>query len=137
LIDNEAYAHIIADGLRVEPVRLSDTRLAFELPAGGREIVLCSKVFVPAHTRADSSDTRQLGLCVGRLQIDGSNVELAVYEACAAGWHEAEFADGRFSHRWTNGATPIAAGAQIVIIDLAGAGSYWREPEDEAMRRFA
>ena len=71
-VNQEADAHIVVDGLRVEPIRLSETRLAFALPAGGREIALRSNVFVPAHTVAESADPRELGLCVGRLQIDGS-----------------------------------------------------------------
>jgi len=125
-VDQEAGAHIVVDGLRVEPERLSETQLRFVLPAGGREISLRSNVFIPAHTVAESADARELGLCIGRLQVDGAAVELDDDEACAAGWRKAEFADGRFSHRWTTGATPVLAGARIVIVDLAGAGYYWR-----------
>ena len=34
-VDGEADAHVWIDGLRVEPIRLSETRLAFALPSGG------------------------------------------------------------------------------------------------------
>jgi uncharacterized membrane protein len=132
LVDRQAGAHIVVDGVRVEPIYLSETRLAFVLPLGGREIVLRSKVFVPAETIAESADSREIGLCVGQLQIDGSTVALADDEPCGSDWHVAEAANGRFSHRWTKGATPLPTGAQIVIVDLAGIGHYWCEPKDRA-----
>jgi hypothetical protein len=132
LIDREADAHILVDGCRVEPTHQSEWRLHFKLPEGGREIALRSKVFVPTHTIAESADARALGLCVGRLQIDGSTVTLADDEACVSGWHQVESADRCFSHRWTNGATPLPSGVRFVIVDLAGIGHYWREPEDRA-----
>jgi hypothetical protein len=42
-VTQEADAHILVDGLRVEPIRLSATRFAFALPPGGREIALRSR----------------------------------------------------------------------------------------------
>ncbi len=123
----------MVDGRRIEPIQLSQTRLAFFLPADGREIALRSKVFIPAHTVADSADTRTLGLCVGRLQIDGAAVVLG--GAFGPGWHEAVYADGCFSHRWTSGATPLPAGARVVIVDLAGVGSYWSDTPAISERR--
>ena len=50
--------------------------------------------------------------------------------------HEAEFVDGRFLHRWTTGSTPLPAGAQIVVADLAGVGHFWQAREDIAMALF-
>jgi autotransporter passenger strand-loop-strand repeat protein len=134
-VDREADAHILVDGLRVEPIRLSETRLAFALPASGREIVLRSRTFVPAHSLARSDDPRSLGLCVGALQIDGSTVALPHDEAGASGWREAEYDGGAFTHRWTTGSTPLPAGARLVIVDLAGFGHYWRGAEDAIASR--
>jgi hypothetical protein len=128
-VTQEADAHVVVDGLRVDPIKLSETRLAFVLPAHGREITLRSNVFVPAHTIADSADPHQLGLCVGRLEIDGAAVSLDCDEACGSGWRAAEFAAGRFAHRWTTGAAKLSAGARIAIVDLAGVGHYWRAPQ--------
>jgi hypothetical protein len=71
------------------------------------------------------------------LQIDGAEVALDGDETCAVGWREAEFAGGRFAHRWTTGATPLPTGARIVILDLAGVGYYWRAPVDNAVARSA
>ena len=128
-INQEADAHIVVDGLRIEPTHLSETRLAFALPPGGVKITLRSNRCAPAHVVAESSDVRELGLCVGRLEIDGSSVSLDCDKTCGLGWHEAEFADRRFTHRWTTGATPLRAGACNVILDLAGVGFYWCKPE--------
>ena len=111
-------------------MRLSKTRLAFVLPAGGRHIELRSNVFVPAHTVADSSDARKLGLCVGRLQVDGREVALDGDKSCASGWSDCEFADRHFRRRWTTGAAALPAGSRVVIVDLTGFGSYWRRPAD-------
>ena len=129
-VNQDADAHIVVDGLRVEPTHLSGTQLTFTLPPGGRKIVLCSKVFIPAHSIAESSDLRELGLCVCGVQIDNSALSLPDDEACASGWHEAECDSGGFTHRWTTGATPLPASAQSVLIDLAGDGYYWRTTKD-------
>jgi Hint domain/Subtilase family len=131
----EADAHVVVDGLSVSPMRLSPTRLAFVLPEGGRDIQLRSKTFVPAEVTPESMDRRELGLCIGRLDIDGERVE-----PCGApglGWREPEIANGRFRHRWTSGATPLPSGARIVIVELAGFGKYWRSVEEEMAARLA
>jgi Ca2+-binding RTX toxin-like protein len=121
----EADAHVWIDGLRIEPIRISETRLAFVLPSAGCEIVLRSNTFTPAHMLADSQDTRALGLCVAALSIEGDAMAMDADSACASGWHDAEEDGGRFSHRWTTGATPLPGGTRIVIMDLAGQGHYW------------
>jgi hypothetical protein len=125
-VTQEADAHVWFDGVRVEPMRLSETRLAFVLPAQGRDISLRSRRFVPAHVVASNNDPRVLGLCVAELQIDGIAVLLERDETCMSGWREAEYAGETFAHRWTTGATPLPAGARVVILDLAGPGYYWR-----------
>ncbi len=130
-INQEADAHIVVDGLRVEPTHKSDTRLAFTLPSGGRDISLRSRVFIPAHTMAESADLRELGLCVSRVEIDG--VTLALDNDEASGWREAEFNEGCFSHRWTTGAAPLPAGSTMVVVDLLGAGHYWRAVEGDVI----
>jgi T5SS/PEP-CTERM-associated repeat protein len=129
-IVEDADAHILIDGRRIEPVRLSGRRFGFALPPDGRDIVLKSRVFVPARTAEDSADVRELGLCVGRLQVDGWTIALDRDEIFGPGWREAERRDGRFEHRWTGGAASLPAGARLVIIDLAGFGRYGRDPEE-------
>jgi hypothetical protein len=141
-LDRQADAHVVVDGRRIESIRLSETRLAFLLPAGGRDIALRSKVFVPAHTDADNADWRELGLAVGRLWIDGEAMSLDRDEACGSDWHPAEFDGRHFGRRWTRGAARLPAGARSVLVELADFGQYWREPPNLAAalsseRRFA
>jgi len=126
-------AHVLADGRRIDPIQLSETRLAFALPAGAAEVTLMSKVFVPMQTRADSSDPRELGLCIGHLEVDGDEIALDLDEFCASGWQPAEREDGRFKYRWTRGITPLPPGTRIVIVEIAGAGYYWRDPLDNVV----
>jgi hypothetical protein len=127
-LDGESDAHIVADGRRFEPVRLSERRLVFILPEGCARIELRSQVFVPAGASPDSDDVRELGLCAARLEIDGDAAPIERHGFFDAGWREAEWADGRFQHRWTAGAARIPSGSRLIMIDLAGDGAYWREP---------
>jgi hypothetical protein len=129
---HDADAHIIADGMRIEAVERAERRLAFALPAGCQEITLRSNEFIPAHTMAESMDGRELGLSVRRLRIDDLDAALASPDYSELGWHQAEFNDGRFDHRWTTGMTPLPAGAESVIVDLAGVGHYRRRSEERA-----
>ena len=131
-IVDDADAHILVDGQRIEPMRLGERRLGFALPPEGRDIVLKSRVFVPAHTAEDSADFRELGLCVSRLQIDGGTIAIDRDEMFGPDWREAEWRDGRFLHRWTRGAASLPAASRLVIVDLDGFGRYWRDPEERA-----
>jgi Hint domain len=140
-IDHEADAHVLADGRRVEPTHVSETRLAFVLPRA-RNLTLCSNVFVPAHIRAECADFRELGLCIGRLQIDHDVIALESDQLPATEWSELERANEGLSFRWTTGAVSIRAGARVIVVDLANQGSYWREPNGGGAmfvqsRRFA
>jgi hypothetical protein len=136
-VTQHAEARVLVDGKCVEPMTLSEARMAFLLPPGGREIGLCSNIFVPAHTVAESSDMRSLGLCIRQLQIDGMAIALKDDACCTLGWHEAEWEGGRFLHRWTVGKTPLPAGARIVIVDLAGVGHYRRQTRDFSISAWA
>ena len=75
-LDSDADAHVLCDGVRGAPVRLPKSRLAFCLPAGANKIALTSRTFVPAEIFAGNFDRRELGLCVGRLQIDGETAAM-------------------------------------------------------------
>ena len=135
-LTREADAYVVADGQRIDPIRLSETRLAFALPAGCEAVVLKSNTFIPAHALAESKDERELGLCVARLQVDGDEVALEDATLSAPGWHGPERKDGRFQRRWTRGEVSLPAGARLALIDLAGLGHYWRVPA-EALARVA
>jgi hypothetical protein len=135
-LTHDADAHILADGLRIEPIWLGERRLAFQLPKDCKSLVLKSDTFIPAYVRGESEDLRELGLCVARLRIDGEDVAPNDEALSGFGWHEAECENGRFQRRWTCGEARLPCGARIVVIDLAGHGYYWRERQ-RPMRRVA
>jgi len=128
-LTNDADAHVLADGRRVEPISIGKSRFAFMPPAGGRSLTLNSKTFIPAHAQSESSDQRELGLCVSRLQIDGEEVSLEQDGLSAFGWHDVERHEDGLIRRWTRGEAVLPSGAQLVLVDLAGEGRYWREPQ--------
>ena len=84
--------------------------------------------FVPAHVDAASGDGRALGLCLGRLQIDGADWSLADERLGAVGWHGLERSADGHVQRWTAGHTPLPANARLIVLDLAGRGYYWHTP---------
>jgi Hint domain len=129
---NDPDPHVLADGRRIDPIQLAEKRLAFALPADAAEITLMSKVFVPMQTRADSADARELGVCIGHMEIDGDPIALDSDELDASGWQPAELDNGHF-YRWTRGAAPLRAGTRIIIIEIAGEGYYWRDPVDNVV----
>jgi len=136
-ITEDADAHIIANGRRIEALRLGERRLAFVLPEAMTTIELSCRSFVPAHTHAKSDDQRALGLCVKRLQIDASDVALDDEAAFSTGWHALErSSDGR-QHRWTHARTPLPAGTRLIIIDVAFPSLCWAKPASEVLTLYA
>ena len=131
----DAAPHVRAGRSRVEPVWLSESRMAFQLPEGHGDVILHSDVFVPAHMLPENSDTRALGLCVTRLMIDGDLVPVDDARL-SEGWGQVEDTNGGSAWRWTEGAARLPAGARIVIVDLGGAGLYWRAPVDAVVALF-
>jgi hypothetical protein len=118
---------VIADGARIAPTKLGARRLAFLLPDGCERVQMASRTFIPAHISPESVDFRTLGLCVGRLQIDGEEIALDDTSFFAVGWHKKEP-----GQRWTDGAAALPARCRLVVIDLAGEGRYWRTPAPPA-----
>jgi hypothetical protein len=121
--------HVLADGQRIDPIQLSATRRAIVLPEGSAEISLHSSTFVPAQHDPQSDDQRRLGLCVGRLQLDGADIALDDQAILSAGWHGLERAAGRSDQRWTTGNTPLPANTRLIVIERAGRGYYWAEKD--------
>jgi hypothetical protein len=124
-ITGDADLHMLADGQRLAPLWLSESRAAFVLGAGCREIALQSRCFVPAHLDGATADWRSLGVCVARLQIDGSEIDLADDAAFQAGWHRLEDDGAGYRQRWTSGGARLPAQARLVVLDIAGPGFYW------------
>jgi hypothetical protein len=89
-LTDDPDVHAVVDGQRVEPARLGAERVAFLLPEGGSHIELRSRTFIPAHITPENPDTRSLGLCVFRLQIDGEVAALDDEAQFRSGWNELE-----------------------------------------------
>jgi hypothetical protein len=122
-LSHDGDPHLIADGQRIDPIRLDEARYAFVAPEGAAELALASRIFVPAEVQPGSPDRRPLGLCVCRLQLDGIETPLDFPPAVGQGWHAPEIRDGTALRRWTSGVAKLPARARIVLVELAGEGS--------------
>jgi len=130
---DDADVHVMADGKRIDPLSLGETRLAFLLPAAGACIELRCRSFVPAHINPENSDQRSLGICVARLQLDGVAVALEDESTFGLGWHALE-GDLEGPHwRWCQERTQLPAGTRLVVIDLYHRGRYWAEPQSRVI----
>jgi hypothetical protein len=129
-ITAQSETHIVADGQRIEPVYLREDRLAFMLPAQCSTIELRSRTFVPAHIQPANNDQRSLGLCVGRLQVDGNDLRLDDDTAFAEGWHRCEIAAAGTCWRWSRERVALPANSRLIVIDLSGPGFYWSTQPD-------
>jgi microcystin-dependent protein len=118
---------LLADGIVVlpdhtaHPLRTGTYR--FVLPTGTRTLRLWSRRAVPAHVRADSTDTRTLGAAVRGMLLDGRLVALDSPDL-SDGWHASEP-----GWRWTAGNAGLqGAGARVLDIALLPMVAYWATP---------
>jgi Hint domain len=126
---DDADVHIRADGQRIDPVYLDPMRIAFMLPEARASIELRCRSFSPAQINPVSDDTRSLGICVSRLQLDGIDVPLDSEDAVTLGWHELERNPDGQSWRWSHDRTRLAAGTRLLVIDQCNKGPYyWMAP---------
>ena len=110
-------------GGRALAAQVAGPRWQVALPERVAEVRLVSRVWVPAHMRPQETDTRQLGVAIARLTLDGREVALES-PALTQGWHPAEP-----DWRWTDGAGVLpVAGARVLAFDLAMVGEYWARP---------
>ncbi len=123
-ITPDADAHVVADGQRIDPVQVSETRMAFVLPPA-HSIELRCRSFIPAQVSPQSGDRRALGLCVGRVQFDGVEVPLDGETAFARDWHAMEGSDQHW--RWSKDRVALPPCLRLVVIELYGRGYYWTE----------
>jgi type VI protein secretion system component Hcp len=135
-ITAESDVHLVADGRRIDPLRLSDERLAFLLPQGAESIEMRCNGFIAAHVDAASGDPRLLGVCVGRLQIDGTEIALDDDDALRAGWHSLERFPNGHVQRWSHERTPLPAGIRLVVVDIAGRSYCWEKPESSVVALY-
>jgi hypothetical protein len=131
--------HLLADGQRIDPVRLSEKRVAFMLPAAHASIELRCRRFTPAQMNPSNDDVRSLGICVERLQVDGAEVALEDEAAFAQGWYAIEHSSSRQGQpwRWSQNRMPLPAGTRLLVIDLCHQGAhYWSKPASRVVALF-
>jgi hypothetical protein len=128
-LTDDADLHIRADGVRIEPMRVSSTRWEFRLPIADA-IELRSHSFVPAHIDPASGDVRTLGVGVANLELDGVSAPLEEASELV-GWHPPEKdATGR-QWRWTDGCGSLPAHTRSVVLELCHLGPhYWAQPSE-------
>lgn len=115
----DAGLEVLADGRAVA----ADDGLV-RLPAGTREVRFRSRSFVPAWHGA--ADTRQLGIAVAGMWLDGERLTLT-----GPGWHAAEA-----GWQWSDGEGTIGvASGRVLRFAAAMHGGYWVEPPCRADRR--
>ena len=134
-ITAEDDLHAMVGARRIDPLPLGEGRRAFVLPGGASPVVLRSRVFVPAEIDPDSPDRRHLGICIARLQLDGTDLPLDDEALFAEGWHPMEsHRQGR--QRWSMGDAPLPAGTRLVVVDVVGRGYYWQPRQDHVVSMF-
>jgi len=93
------------------------------LPAGTTQARLVSRTWAPADMQPDASDTRTLGVAIGRLWLDRREVGLDS-PGLGRGWHAPEP-----GWRWTDGDGTLAvAGMRELEFEVAMTGRYWQGP---------
>jgi T5SS/PEP-CTERM-associated repeat protein len=112
---------VTADG-RELPVETDGRQWRAVLPEGAQTVRLISRTWNPAHTRAEESDTRKLGVALSHLWLNRRSVGLDS-PGLTVGWHPAEA-----EWRWTDGAAEVpVAGLREIAFTLAMQGLYWRD----------
>jgi Hint domain len=122
--DQNPDLHVMADGERIDAFDLGPQRFGFVIPTTCRSVLLASRTWVPSEAN-EGGDPRTLGVCIGRLQIDGADVALDRFDAQGLdeGWSRLELHSMR-QQRWTTGAVQLPVGARIIIVDVVGVGLY-------------
>jgi len=94
------------------------------LPVSARSVRLVSRAWVPSHMLPERIDTRDLGVAISGLRVDGRSLSLDDSILCF-GWHEPEP-----KWRWTNGDAGLAlTGARTLAFDVAMTGTYWESAD--------
>jgi hypothetical protein len=128
VITEDADIHLMVDGQRIEALHLSASRLAFTVPMGSSSIELRSRTFTPAHMLPGSDDPRSLGICVRRLQLDGTEVSLEDDGVFVVGWHDFEGSTEGGNWRWSTARAALPGETCLIVIDYGRQGLYWAEP---------
>ena len=123
--------HILADGLRVDPISDRDSRYVFTIPADVKSVSLASRFCIPADKMVSSvRDTRRLGVSINWIAIrsgDAETILSADHPSLQDGWNDAE-RNGSSMWRWTDGAATIpwdnVTGPAVVTIRCTPIDQY-------------
>ncbi len=100
---------LLADGVALTPLGVSDQRFDYAVPEGTSHIVIASRSAVPRDTQPGVRDGRLMGVCVSGLALDGAPVAMGDVRL-VVGWHEPEAEE---SFRWTNGAAELPISGRV------------------------
>jgi hypothetical protein len=89
----DAALHLLVGGWIVMP-EVSGPTHRFRRPPAACGVRLLSRTAIPAHTREDSNDVRNLGVAVARVVFDGETIPLDDARL-SSGWHDIEAGDGK------------------------------------------
>lgn len=121
---DDARITVLADGAAA-PCSTTANGIAVRLSPGMQLVRLRSRSFVPAERKADSGDTRRLGLAVASVCFGGWKLHP---DALLAGWHP----PAGEAWRWTDGDAEIALPRQarpgVLELRLHRLGQYWAPP---------
>jgi hypothetical protein len=122
---------VVAEGRRLAAA-IEGATWCVRLDQPAARLALRSRVWIPAQTDSEATDTRALGVAIGRLALDGRAVPLTS-PLLSGGWHapEAEW-------RWTGGAAELyVAGVRELCFTLAMGGRYWSSDRGRRPGRVA
>lgn len=119
----------LLDGVPAQARRFGADWWSLAIPAASGTLRLRSRAARPADLDPESDDTRQLGVALLALRLDGRDVALSD-PILGAGWHASEG-----TMRWTDGEAVIdIANARLAELRLA---SWLTYPDDTPARRHA
>jgi len=116
VLEHDAGLHLVlADGRRLDPIRLNQRWAVFSLPAGQNAVQIVSRHARPCDTYGPYlDDRRDLGVRVGEVTLFGSDITRPVTahldNDAVAGWYD-EGAGAK--SRWTNGRALLSLGEAL------------------------
>lgn len=125
LRSEEAGLSIVAEGVEIAPLHAAVNRYWFAVPAVG-DVTLRSNHGVLAQLVPGLADSRQLGVAVAQLRVDGEPVALDA-EAFGEGFYAPERHE-QAGWRWTDGAATLKldrAAPAMLEIELAMVAPSW------------
>jgi hypothetical protein len=115
---------LMINGVLMPPAEDAAERISFQIPAGVREAILASPVFVPAEIDPGSNDRRGLGIAVIEVLVDGKAMKLED----VANQEDLHKRSPRETATWTRGAVRLnlPAGTKVISFIMAAWPRVWQ-----------